>query len=171
MFCADLFSTFLRFVIVVVTASVVTVSVVAFGSAHNGPHKVSWQLSVSVIHPLLPLRCCLHTLPGLESRLECRSTKNCILCGKLRGMEQLALLVNCWWPILNRAVPGDCLPPSLLSRAVPGDCLPPSLLSRAVPGDCLLPFLLEPSQVTVSHHPSSAEPSQVTVPPQPSRPR
>ena len=30
-------------VVVVVTASAVTVSVVAIGSAHDGPHKVSWQ--------------------------------------------------------------------------------------------------------------------------------
>ena len=38
--------TFLLFVVVVVvvvTASAVTVSVVAIGSAHDGPHKVSWQ--------------------------------------------------------------------------------------------------------------------------------
>ena len=48
MFCADVsllvLLTFLVFVVVVVvTASAVTVSVVAIGSAHDGPHKVSWQ--------------------------------------------------------------------------------------------------------------------------------
>ena len=33
-------------------------------------------------------RCCLHALPGLESRPECRLTKTRILCGKLRGVTE-----------------------------------------------------------------------------------